>query len=96
MTTLQAGELLILEDGAYSDASFHGPFKVLKPLTFDAALLAELVALHEPRWEGQELSPNDIPAFLARLGYIEDQDHQRVYLGSYSQVDEGAFGVHPK
>lgn len=88
---LQPGAVLMLSTGEYSDYSFSGPFRVLKPLTFNAALLAELKADWKPEYEWDKFSCSAVAGRLATLGYVEDMEATEIHVGSYDDVDESAF-----
>jgi hypothetical protein len=91
MIELKAGDALILETGEYSDFSYSGPFRVLKPLRLSQALLDECRAAFLPSYPGAEFRPDDIGAALNRLGYVEDMETTSVHVGSYGDIDTAAF-----
>jgi hypothetical protein len=89
MTTLyKAGELLILEDGEYSDKSWSGPFRVLKD--FDIVDLAEqLKATFKPEEHhySSEPEPYNFRDWLHTQGFIEDVECRSVHIGSYGRLE---------
>ena len=84
----KAGELVILENGEYSDRSWSGPFRVLKD--FDMVELAEqLKATFQPEQDhySSEPGPYDFIQWLSAEGYLQDVECRRVHVGSYGQLE---------
>lgn len=87
-TEYKAGELLILEDGEYSDKSWAGPFRVLKD--FDIVELAEqLKSTFKPAEHhySEEPGPSDFREWLHTQGFIEDVECRSVHVGSYGTLE---------
>lgn len=85
-TKMQAGKLLILDEGEYSDRSSHGPFRVLKD--FDVAEAIEATtAEHKPTDEWDRCTPDSLVAWLHANGLIEDVECQWCHVGSYGRLE---------
>jgi hypothetical protein len=87
-TEYRTGELLILEDGEYSDKSWSGPFRVLKD--FDIIELAEqLKATWKtgPNDYGSGPGPFDFRDWLHKEGFIADVECRSVHIGSYGTLE---------
>lgn len=82
----KAGELLVLEDGEYSDKSWAGPFRVVKD--FDIREAEEACrAAHKPTYEGDEPGPWEFREWLCKTGYLADVDCRSIHIGSYSRIE---------
>lgn len=85
------GDIILLSNGEYSDYSFAGPFRVLKPLNFNSELLKELQGNWKPSSHWEQFSPDSVIGGLTSLGYIEDIESSEVWIGAYGKVDYKAF-----
>lgn len=71
MATIKKGQQLMLSHGCYSDWRCDGPFRVLK--TFDQnTVVAEFRAQWAPEYEGDAPRAEEMIAWLAKAGYVED------------------------
>jgi hypothetical protein len=89
---LEAGTLLIIETGEYSDQSWSGPVKVLKTVT-----KRELVDAFKAQWKPGEHSwrdaedgpgENDFLPWLVSSGHVEDvQNVHSWHVGNYGSFE---------
>jgi len=93
MAILEAGTILLLETGEYSDHSTHGPFIILK--AFDQSVVSKE---YKDSWTPTEEDFYDRPdphgfiAWLATQGYIEDAPKTfRWHVGSYGEFTPEPF-----
>lgn len=79
---LEAGALLLIETGEYSDRMTSGPFRVLK--TLDRSVTAKaFIAEFKPSYEDDRPSPDDYLPWLIKNGYVEDVESTLWHVGSY-------------
>lgn len=95
----KAGELLIIEQGEFSDQSWHGPFRVLKDFSLNDTCEEWCghrppINLHDIDWEplldpdlGFRVDHYNFLAWLSQNGYIEDLDARVIHLGCYDKIE---------
>jgi hypothetical protein len=93
---IAVGQLIVFETGEYSDRSWIGPLRALKPFK-QSEVAAAYVASCPPRgdediWDWQERggpTPDGFLAWLTRQGYVEDIEPRPVcwHIGSYGEFE---------
>src|SRR3990167_1895264 len=73
------GQVIILEQGSFSDFGYAGPFRILVDFTKEAAVAAFRASTAEHKQDEQAFV-----AWLAREHYIKDIESEHWYLGDYS------------
>lgn len=94
INNLEAGDILMIEAGQYSDFYYMGPFRVVKAMK-RADVSARFVAEFTPdptRPLHRRPNPSDFTAWLAREGYIEDIPSAAWHAGDYGDFDPGTSG----
>lgn len=71
--TFAPGQLLVIEEGEYSDFGYYGPFNVLKPFSKMASI--DEWKQQRQGWDGA----TEFAAWLNKLGYIEDIKELQVW-----------------
>lgn len=83
---LEAGTLLIIEQGEYSDRGWSGPVRILKTAT-KRQLADEFVAQWTPPAtdpERENPEPGEFLPWLVKSGYVEDVEKVHSWhVGSY-------------
>ena len=91
---LEAGDLLVIQTGEYSDRTISDPVRMLK--TFTKGELAEafemawkLDAPNRDEWERDDLpTGNDFLPWLVKAGFAEAVDHVvNWYVGTYGRFE---------
>ena len=94
LVTIEAGTILILETGEYSDQAWHGPLLVVR--SFIKSEVAEEFFVHwksiRPKnledWEDNDPSPEYFIPWLQRSGYIEPIDKTTSWhIGGYGRFE---------
>lgn len=86
--SIPAGNPLTLIEGEYSDTIYHGPFRVVKDID-KVAVLAAFRAQWTPSDEYEDgPEPHDFMAYLAREGFIVDDESVSWYIGAYGRLEE--------
>jgi hypothetical protein len=90
---LCAGTLLIIETGEYSDKTWNGPVRVLKPLS-KSQVADQFREEHRKSWEPKfagdwyECRPDDFLPWLVAAGYVEHVDDVHSWhVGSYGEFE---------
>jgi hypothetical protein len=84
---IEAGTILVLEHGEYSDYSFDGPVRVVKD--FDQKEVCDAFLAQWTKGTGSDWRPypdeSQFIAWLTKEQYVESMDNVHSwYLGSYS------------
>lgn len=90
-TALHFGQIIMLENGEYSDRTWNGPYIVERP--FDIAERMEYVRRHWPEVKGEVEIYRDTPdayffiGWLIKEGYITTDLHcTSFHIGSYGDL----------
>lgn len=81
-----SGQILMLEEGEYSDYGVMDIVLVLKDFDMNN-VVAELRAEHKPKHEWDSPEPSDIPAFLVVKGLVSPLGYTSIHCGSYGRLE---------
>ena len=83
---IEAGKLLMLDSGEYSDYGVDGFFVVLKPFKPHVEFIE-----HHNENKGVLHTRYDFIAHLCKKGYIMDIDYEVIYQGTFGDLTKGDF-----
>jgi hypothetical protein len=86
-TQIPAGKILMLSSGEYSDYSVMGVFRTLKPITQDVySAMRDACFSASPGYDRYEVGK--AAPWLIVNGYVEEVEHEELYLGDYGRIPE--------